>query len=174
MQPKYLIFFPIRRDIKACFPLQACTQPCLTASMEKYSHSCGQMYSCLRFHCVLHMPKPLILHRTRQISATWVCSQKQLLHENHTDQGYSQPELEEKQLFRKLGMQKQSRVFWEFCLLSSPLSYVIWKPYISMGYGYKSEGESPVFKQDTFLLHSYCKQNLVFLEAPREKVGFWS
>lgn len=38
MKPKYLIFFPIRRDITS-FPLQACTQPCLTATMEKHSHS---------------------------------------------------------------------------------------------------------------------------------------
>lgn len=38
MKPKYLIFFPIRRDIRS-FPLQACTQACLTASVEKYSRS---------------------------------------------------------------------------------------------------------------------------------------
>lgn len=38
MKPKYLFFFPIRRDIRS-FPQQACTQPCLTASMEKYSYS---------------------------------------------------------------------------------------------------------------------------------------
>lgn len=47
-------------------------------------------YLWLRFHCVLCMPKPLILHTTIQISAKiWVFSQKQLLHKNHMEPDYA-------------------------------------------------------------------------------------
>lgn len=87
-KPKCLIFFPIRRDIRS-FPLQALPNLGLHPQWKSTDAVYGQMYLWLRFHRVLCMPKPLILHRTIPIRATQVCSQKQLLHKNHTYPDYS-------------------------------------------------------------------------------------
>lgn len=151
MKRKYLIFFPVRRDIMS-FPLQAWTQPCLTASMEKYSHSLWPDLFVTQIPlCPLYAqatdsaqdhPDQCSSSLPLETTSPWKPYRPELFSQSWRKCSFSE----------KHGIQKQSRVFWEFCLLSSPLSYVIWKPYVSMGYRYKSKGESPVFKQDTF----YC------------------
>lgn len=107
-------------------------------SMEKYSSSLWPDW--LRFHCVL----------TPYAQAACSAQDHQMQLKSALRNSFSiktlqawtpELELEDRQHFRKLGIQKQTRALQEVCSLSSPLN---------TGQGYKSKGELPVFKQGTF------------------------
>lgn len=65
--------------------------------------------------------------------------------------------LEKRQHFRKLGIQNQSRVFWEVCLLSSHLNYPIW----NLQFQWAEERSQKV---------SYLCSNKVYFSETRHKV----
>lgn len=101
-ETKILYFFPIRRGIRS-FPLQACTQLCFTDAMERYSSSLWPDLFITQIPLCTHMPKPLVLHRTIQISAAQDSLKNSFSIKiiQATTPGL---ELEERQHFRKPGL----------------------------------------------------------------------